>query len=88
MVPASGSYLPLLANSEYAHVRLAIAARPMSGVQVRHDLVDGLVSVLRGVGGDVADHYVRGLSSGECVPVVELGGPEKYWSPGELFLKS
>lgn len=88
MVPTPGAYRTLLSGTQFAHVRLAIAACPMTGVTVRRDMTDGIVAALRGVGGDVADHYVRGLSSGECVPVVELGGPEKYWSPGELFLRS
>lgn len=50
----------------------------------------------------IVDHYVSGLTQGKLVPVVAVGvdviytdgrttptpGPEKEWTPGELFLKS
>jgi hypothetical protein len=60
----------------------------MTGVTVRRDMTEGIAATLRGVGGDVAEHYAKQLGSGEVVPVIELSGPEKVWAPGELFLRS
>jgi hypothetical protein len=59
----------------------------MFGVVRRPDLKERLVEAYAGVPG--MDKYVRGLSGGGMVPVVETAsGGGRSWAPGELYFKS
>lgn len=72
-------------------LRLASAAYPIVGMTERLDLVEDVVRCLQESGADelVIDHYVRQLRGGVCVPVApKEDGANKYWAPGELFLRS
>ena len=88
MVPPKGAYRALLAGTQYADVRLALTSQPMSGVIVRRDLISGVVETLRSVGGEIAEHYINMVTTGASVPVIVAPAPDRYWAPGELFLRS
>ena len=67
-------------------LRIALAARPMSGVVRRPDLRERLAAAYARIAG--MDKYAKGLLDGRMVPVVETGGGDRVWAPGELFFKS
>jgi len=52
----------------------------------RPDLKDRLVQAYAGIPG--MEKYAQGLTNGGMVPVVEVQAGERYWAPGELFMKS
>ena len=67
-------------------LRIALAARPMSGVVQRPDLKGRLIEAYADIPG--MGKYAKGLSDGSMVPVGETGGSDWVWAPGELFFKS
>lgn len=67
-------------------LRIAMAAQPMAGVVRRPDLKDRLIEAYAGIPG--MERYIEGLRDGSMVPVVETGGSDRVWAPGELFFKS
>ena len=67
-------------------LRIALAARPMTGVVRRPDLRERLAAAYARIAG--LDKYAQGLLGGSMVPVVETGGSDRVWAPGELFFKS
>ncbi len=67
-------------------LRIALTGQPKVGVVRRPDLKDRLVQAYAGIPG--MEKYAQGLTNGGMVPVVEVQAGERYWAPGELFMKS
>ena len=67
-------------------LRIALAGQPMVRVVRRPDLKDRLIEAYAGIPG--MERYAAGLKDGRMVPVVEMGGGDRVWAPGELFFKS
>ena len=67
-------------------LRIALAAQPMAGVVRRPDLRERLAAAYARIAG--MGKYAKGLLDSSMVPVVETGGGDRVWAPGELFFKS
>ena len=67
-------------------LRIALAARPMTGVVQRPDLRERLAAAYARIAG--MERYADGLRNGSMVPVAEQGGGDRIWAPGELFMRS
>lgn len=83
--PPVGYYRQLL-PSPYAHLRLALANQPMTGVEVQPvTVVRTLVQHLDTLTDPFAAYYASGLRDHTIIPVA-LRATD--YAPGELFLKS
>lgn len=67
-------------------LRIALTAQPMTGVVRRPDLSERLAAAY----GAIAEtaKYAAGLRDGSMVPIVEKESGDRYWAPGELFMRS
>lgn len=74
-----------LADAIRNGLRIALTGQPMTGVSVRHDMSEEVAAALANAG---EQRYADGLRNGDMVPVIPLSGPQNYWSPGELFMRS
>jgi hypothetical protein len=75
---------------QLAHLRLALTAQPMTGVERHESLIEPLAAYFDKQDDEYAAHYANGLRSGAMIPVTLLSQPMKqgHWAPGELFMKS
>ena len=77
-------------------IKLAISGSIQGAVTIRKDLKQTLIDALNtefannATDEGVTECYIKGIVGGTTVPVenVEQGGTDRYYAPGELFLKS
>ena len=87
--PPAGDYRRMLPE-QLAHLRLALAGQPMTGVKRHEDLIEPLAEYFDRQDDAHAAYYAEGLRTGTMIPVTPLSQPLKqgHWAPGELFFKS
>lgn len=74
-----------LANAIRSGLRIGLTNQPMTGVTIRRDMADEMAAAYEAAG---EQRYADGLRSGAMVPLKPSCGPDRYWTPGELFLRS
>lgn len=67
------------------NLRIALANQPMAGVVARPELSADMAIAYEAAG---ERKYANGLRSGSMVPITVPSRTQKYWAPGELFLRS
>lgn len=83
--PPTGYYKQLL-NDSYPIVRIAFTHTPMTGV-IRIDN-SNVLNVLRKSTDPYAQYYIKGLTEGSMVTIIENTDKDKYFTVGELYFKS
>jgi hypothetical protein len=83
--PPTGYYRQLLSNS-YPMVRIAFTHTPMTGV-TRVDS-NNVLNVLKESTDSHAQYYIKGLTEGSMVTIVENTERDRYFAVGELYFKS
>ena len=83
MKPQPGYYRNLLTDK---NVRIAFTHTPMYGVS-RIDNAK-VLEELENSTDQYAQYYIDGLRSGEMVTIVENPHSDRYFAPGELYLRS
>ena len=82
MKPQPGYYRNLLSDK---NVRIAFTHTPMYGV-TRIDNTKVLEELKQSTD-EYAQYYINGLQNGEMVTIVENSYSDRYFAPGELYLK-
>lgn len=85
MKPEPGYYRRLLKDT-MPEVRIARTDAPMTGVRVIPK--DPIINQLEKSEDLHAQYYINGLKDGSLAAIVENGVSDKYWSAGELYLRS
>jgi len=86
-IPPPGYYRDHL-PAEYQALRLARTDRPITGMVHRADLAGEIASHFDSVENEHAPYYAQALRDGRLVPVAYPPASDRYWAPGELFLRS
>ena len=83
--PPTGYYRQLLSSS-YPMVRIAFTHTPMTGVTKVDS--NNVLNVLKQSTDSHAQYYIKGLTEGSMVTIVENTDRDRYFAVGELYFKS